>query len=81
MSASSCENKELGGVKEDTAEVTSSSLTNSSTPSKVTSSSIYSTHSAVTKRPKDENESEKEFICSPFYGRACRWAMLGEIKT
>ena len=21
------------------------------------------------------------FLCSPFYGRACRWAMLGEIKT
>ena len=21
------------------------------------------------------------FIFSPFYGRACRWAMLGEIKT
>ncbi|KAJ1488028.1 hypothetical protein T484DRAFT_1940102 [Baffinella frigidus] len=20
-------------------------------------------------------------LCSPFYGRACRWAMLGEIKT
>ena len=20
------------------------------------------------------------FICSPFYGRACRWAMLGELK-
>ena len=20
-------------------------------------------------------------ICSPFYGRACRWAVLGEIKT
>ena len=21
------------------------------------------------------------FLCSPFYGRACRWHMLGEIKT
>ena len=21
------------------------------------------------------------FICNPFFGRACRWAMLGEIKT
>ena len=20
------------------------------------------------------------FLCSPFYGRACRWAMLGELK-
>ena len=20
------------------------------------------------------------FLCSPFYGRACRWAMLGESK-
>ena len=20
-------------------------------------------------------------LCSPFYGRACRWAMLGELKT
>ena len=24
---------------------------------------------------------QKCFLCSPFYGRACRWAMLGEIKT
>ena len=24
---------------------------------------------------------QKCFHCSPFYGRACRWAMLGEIKT
>ena len=23
----------------------------------------------------------KCILCSPFYGRACRWAMLGEIKT
>ena len=22
----------------------------------------------------------KRFLCSPFYGRACRWAMLGELK-
>ena len=22
----------------------------------------------------------KCFLCSPFYGRACRWAMLGELK-
>ena len=20
------------------------------------------------------------FLCSPFHGRACRWAMLGELK-
>ena len=24
---------------------------------------------------------QKCFICSPFYGRACHWAMLGEIQT
>ena len=24
---------------------------------------------------------QKCFLCSPFYGRACRWAMLGEIIT
>ena len=24
---------------------------------------------------------QKCFICSPFYGRACRWAMLGCIKA
>jgi hypothetical protein len=24
---------------------------------------------------------QKCFFCSPFYGRACRWAMVGEIKT
>ena len=24
---------------------------------------------------------QKCFLCSPFYGRACRWAVLGEIKT
>ena len=23
---------------------------------------------------------QKCFLCSPFYGRACRWAMPGEIK-
>ena len=23
----------------------------------------------------------KCFLCSPFHGRACGWAMLGEIKT
>ena len=23
----------------------------------------------------------KCFLCSPFYRRACRWALLGEIKT
>ena len=23
----------------------------------------------------------KCFLCSPFYGRACRWAMLGELKS
>ena len=23
---------------------------------------------------------QKCFLCSPFYGRACRWAMLGELK-
>ena len=23
---------------------------------------------------------QKCFICSPFHGRACRWAMLGELK-
>ena len=28
----------------------------------------------------NERKREKEFICSPFYGRACRWAMLGESK-
>ena len=24
---------------------------------------------------------QKCFLCSPFYGTACRWAMLGEIET
>ena len=24
---------------------------------------------------------QKCFLCSPFYGTACRWHMLGEIKT
>jgi len=24
---------------------------------------------------------QKCFICSPFYGTACRWAVLGELKT
>ena len=24
---------------------------------------------------------QRRFICSPFYGRVCRWAMLGEIET
>ena len=23
---------------------------------------------------------QKCFLCSPFYGRACRWAMVGELK-
>jgi len=26
-------------------------------------------------------QKQKCFLCSPFYGRACRWVMLGEIKT
>ena len=30
------------------------------------------------KGPK--TESKNAFLCSPFYGRACRWAMLGELK-
>ena len=60
VSASSFENKEVCGMKEDTAEATSSSLSNSSTLFKITSSSIYPTHSAVMKSPKERSENENE---------------------
>jgi len=26
------------------------------------------------------SRKHKCFLCSPFYGRACRWAMLGDLK-
>ena len=31
--------------------------------------------------PGREREKDKCFLCSPFYGRVRRWAVLGEIKT
>ena len=31
-------------------------------------------------KPKGPKEL-KCFLCSPFYGRACRWVMLGELKS
>ena len=46
--------------------------------------SFYRTISGVRlswklERPKGP-EGPKCFLCSPFYGKACRWAKLGELK-
>ena len=42
---------------------------------------LYLLHTSLCTGEPNAIRTQKSFPCSPFYGRACRWAMFGEIKT
>jgi len=41
---------------------------------------LYPLYTSLCTGELDAIRKHKCFLCSPFYGRACRWAMLGELK-
>jgi len=51
---------------------------NSKHPNRVT---LYPFYTSLCTGELNASRKHKCFLCSPFYGRACRWAMVGEIKT
>jgi hypothetical protein len=50
---------------------------NSNTPREPT---LYPLFTSLCTGELNAIRKQKCFLCSPFYGRACRWHMLGEIK-
>ena len=41
---------------------------------------LYNLYTSLCTGELNSIRKHKCFLCSPFYGRACRWAMLGELK-